>query len=117
MANNWYQDLNGKKIIVNNQGNTLCIISGFDYDFGITIQEKKSKRYIFCYRGPSAKIPNYSASKRNHKHRKYMTIMAKKLRKNKINSREMFSLYFKIVEEREPQQVSTASIYTCSFSQ
>ena len=118
MANNWYQDLIGKEIILKRYDREcLCIVSYFDYDFGFTIQEKRDMHYVFCYRGPSAKVPRCGSAKRDHIHRKYMTAMAKKFREGIIDVKEPIVILSEFRNTQNKFIRSLASAQTCPFSQ
>lgn len=66
MANNEkniYAHLEGKEITVigaNNQ-TIIGIVGGCDYDIGLTIVEKDTKDYVFCYIGPLADPGKHSS--------------------------------------------------------
>lgn len=116
----WYKDLEGKEVIyIGYQASYYCIVTGFDYDFGITLQEKTTGRYMYCYRGPSAKVPNYQSAKRDFRHRKFMTYMAKCVKEGRIVKKEREALLRKLhnISPFFSISYSNPSTNTCAFSQ
>ena len=112
-----YEDLEGKTVVYENSfGDRYnCIVTGFDYYLGITLQAKDDPNvpdgtYIYCYRGPMTPLngkPESYRAKENKKHKKSMERYAECIRKNLV-----------IVSNKQPSIFDNdPSTESCPFSQ
>ena len=118
-----YSYLEGKELIfeIIGEPNKIGIVTGCDYNIGITIQEKKTNDYLLCLTGPKA--PNYitdDQSGKLHKTRFFRLVRAIKKGiiterdddQDKIAMRKILGLkYAKPILIKEP------TVESCPFSQ
>lgn len=110
------RDLEGKEIRVQSESGAVAIgiVTGIDYDLGITLQAKDDKRYFLCHNGPSSpiakEIPKYNP---NYHNKIYSAIVAM-IREGEVRLDELWRQVTAIKK-------STPGIYpsaaNCPFSQ
>jgi hypothetical protein len=112
-----YSKLEGKEIIyIDHTGTkTLAIIAGFDKAFGLTIQEKETKKYLMClvgYASPACR-GLIRASKKGQQ--KLNALAAKMIVKGEFNFKKYLTLYESLLKRKTCYNEASAEY--CPFSQ
>jgi hypothetical protein len=112
-----YSKLEGKEIIyIDHTGaKTIAFITGFDKAFGLTIQEKETKKYLMClvgYASPLCKEYNRPSKKGQQK---LNALAAKMIVNGEFNIKKYLTLYESLLKRKA--RFYGPSAESCPFSQ
>ena len=112
-----YSKLEGKEVKYIDRHGAIrtAIVTGFDKDFGLTIQEKDTKEYIMCLVGhASPLIKNCIGPSKKHL-QKLNRLAAEMIQKGVFEVKQILRLYEKGIKRSPKYAKSTEK--TCPFSQ